>query len=389
MINSVRNTVLSVINKNNYGYITPADFNLFAKQAQMEIYEEYYSSYNKTINMENARMSGTDYADIEQPIAETLESFLVTNYLSHFGSNKYLVPSLNTTGDTAYYILKMLCHTKEITSGNATVEEKASGNITSVVSNGFQDSSATFLSDGIVEGDVVINTTTGNMSNVLAVASNNTIILTSRIFSFAGQGYMIISEELLNSLQDSSATFLSYGIVEGDIVVNTTTGDVSNVLSVVSNSIIILTSNIFLIDGQGYMIISKAVKEADKVSVGKITMLNASNLTSPNDLYPSYTFEGERINLFPDTINAKGKVECIYFRHPKDPKWTYFTFPNGEPMFDQSQPDYQDFELPLEDEYKLVMKILQYSGISIREQEVAAYALGQEQHEQPTFSQQQ
>jgi hypothetical protein len=58
-------------------------------------------------------------------------------------------------------------------------------------------------------------------------------------------------------------------------------------------------------------------------------------------------------------------------------------------MFDQSQPDYQDFQLPNEDEYKLVMKILQYAGVSIREQEVAAYALGQEQHEQPTFSQQQ
>jgi hypothetical protein len=266
--------------------------------------------------MENARMSGTDYADIEQPIAETLESFLVTNYLSHFGSNKYLVPSLNTTGDTAYYILKMLCHTKEITSGT---------------------------------NDVV------------------------------GQ----------NVLKSSSGQFTTFGITEGDIVVNTTTGDVSNVLTVVSITTIILTSDIFLVSGQGYMIISKAVKEADKVSVGKITMLNASNLTSSNDLYPSYTFEGERINLFPDTINAKGKVECVYFRHPKDPKWTYFTFPNGEPMFDQSQPDYQDFELPLEDEYKLVMKILQYSGISIREQEVAAYALGQEQHEQPTFSQQQ
>jgi len=69
MINSVRNTVLSILNKNNYGYISPSDFNLFAKQAQMEIYEEYYSSYNKTINAENARVSGTEYADIENPIA--------------------------------------------------------------------------------------------------------------------------------------------------------------------------------------------------------------------------------------------------------------------------------------------------------------------------------
>ena len=83
MINEVRNAVLSIANKNNYGYISPSDFNLFAANAQMEIYEEYYSSYNKTINAENQRTSGTDYADIESPIAETLETFLVTDFLSN------------------------------------------------------------------------------------------------------------------------------------------------------------------------------------------------------------------------------------------------------------------------------------------------------------------
>lgn len=44
MINEVRNAVLSVLNKNNYGYISPSDFNLYAANAQMELYEEYYSS---------------------------------------------------------------------------------------------------------------------------------------------------------------------------------------------------------------------------------------------------------------------------------------------------------------------------------------------------------
>jgi hypothetical protein len=61
----------------------------------------------------------------------------------------------------------------------------------------------------------------------------------------------------------------------------------------------------------------------------------------------------------------------------------------GEPSFDQSQPDYQDFELPLEDEYKLSMKILQYCGVSIRESEVTQFAMAQEQHQQPSFSQKQ
>jgi hypothetical protein len=88
MINSVRNAVLSIVNKNNYGYISPSDFNLFAQNSQMEIYEEYFSNYNKVINAENARTSGVEYADIEQPIAEVLEYFLRTDYLSKIAANK-------------------------------------------------------------------------------------------------------------------------------------------------------------------------------------------------------------------------------------------------------------------------------------------------------------
>ena len=250
MINSVRNTVLSVLNKNNYGYISPSDFNLFAQQAQMEIYEEYYSSYNKTINAENARVSGTEYADIENPIAEVLEGFLRNDTLLQVvpTTNQYYVPSLVTTGYNFYMISRLTCFDP-----------------------------------------------TG----------------TSRL------------------------------------------GD------------------------------------AEKVANARLYMLLDSMLTAPTTKYPSYIIESDIITVYPDTINGASSLKCSYFRLPKDPKWTYINLPNGEPAFDQSQPDYQDFELPFEDEYKLVMKILQYCGMSIREIQVAQYAIQQEQAENPAFSTQQ
>lgn len=307
MINEVRNTVSSVLNKNNYGYISPSDFNLYAENAQMEMYEEYFSNYNKAINMENSRAAGSDYAEIEGPIAETIESFLATNFLSHIAGNIFNVPSLTTTGDAAYYILKIICYSQQITSGTSTV----------------------------------------NLS--------------------------------LNSvLEDTGAQFTTIGIVPGDIVVNGVTGGVSTIVSVFSDTLLILSSNIFLTVSQPYFIYSKKAKEAEKVSVGKITMLNNSLITQPNNTFPSYTLEADKIKIYPETINADGKVQCIYFRHPKPPKWTFISLVNGEPVFDQSQPDYQDFELPDEDNYRLVMKILQYCGISIRESEVVSFAMGQE-----------
>ena len=185
MINEVRNTVLSVLNKNNYGYISPSDFNLFAANAQMEIWEEYFSSYNKTINAENQRASGTDYADIESPIAETLETFLVTKNLTNFLNNKYYVPSLTTTGDESYYLLKVLCYPVVLVSGVQSGGE---------ATNSLIDNTKDFADYGLVAGDIVVNTTTNLSSTYVSLLSPQQIILSSNIFPVGGatnNGYAI------------------------------------------------------------------------------------------------------------------------------------------------------------------------------------------------------
>ena len=64
MINSVRSTVMAVANKNNFGYITPEDFNLYAKQAQLDLFEDYIFKYNLWVTKQNSRTSNSGYADI-------------------------------------------------------------------------------------------------------------------------------------------------------------------------------------------------------------------------------------------------------------------------------------------------------------------------------------
>jgi hypothetical protein len=313
MINSVRNTVQGVLNKNNYGYISPQDFNLYAKQAQMEIFEEYFTAYNKVINMENGRVAGTDYADIEQPLAEVLEYFLISDFLvpvvtpSGFTVNQFFAPSLVTVGNDYYMINKLLCYTLK----------RATGQNTATVP--------------------------------------------------------------LNQLIDSGASFVNAGVVYGDVVVNLTTLESATVMAVTATALD-LSANIFLVIGDKYAVYAEAsAVDAEKVSVGKITMLNNSMLTAPSTVFPVYTLnEAGIITTYPNSIKGYGAVNATYFRYPLDPKWTYITLASGEPLFDQSQPDYQDFELPLEEEYKLAQKILQYCGMTIRETEVVQYAIGQE-----------
>ena len=101
MINAVRNTVLSVLNKNNYGYISPQDFNLYAQQAQMEVFEDlYYQS---------------DEIDVD--------IFSVTADLTHITLNTFTVPTAATTGSDYYNINKILCY--DMTTGAPVYQGEA------------------------------------------------------------------------------------------------------------------------------------------------------------------------------------------------------------------------------------------------------------------------
>jgi hypothetical protein len=80
--------------------------------------------------------------------------------------------------------------------------------------------------------------------------------------------------------------------------------------------------------------------------------------------------------VYPTTINSNVTIQ--YLRYPKDPNWTYSTTALGDPLFNSAAATYQDFELPLDDFANLVIKILEYSGISIREQDVVSAAKAEE-----------
>ena len=107
-INAVRNTVLAIANKNNYGYISPQDFNLYAKQAQMDMFEDYFYQYNNWINRENARSSGTGYADIIKNIEEVIDSFSVQAFLAQL--NPVAVPNVPSglSGSAVYSLPERL-----------------------------------------------------------------------------------------------------------------------------------------------------------------------------------------------------------------------------------------------------------------------------------------
>lgn len=241
MINNVRNTVLYLINKDNRGYITPEEFNQFAKQAQLDIFEKYFFDYSKAIAKQNGDLRtavdykyGTDYADIPEKLAEVIDRFAV--------------------------------------------------------------------SDGLL--------------NVNAILGK---------FYYPGT-----NPALLNEPKAYKINRITYN----DTV------------------------------------------DVEKVPRTKIKYLLKAKDIAPTVDYPIYTLDEDGIKVFPITIT--NNLTADYIRYPKDPKWTYTSLAGGEPIFNQGATDYQDFELPSNDETNLIIKILQYAGLTVREADVNQVAKADE-----------
>ena len=103
----------------------------------------------------------------------------------------------------------------------------------------------------------------------------------------------------------------------------------------------------------------------------KETYLEASNIAGPSTLYPGYCDENNYWYIKPSTLT--GDVSVNYIRTLADPNWTY-TVVGQNPVHNPSAPDFQDFELDVDDQTSLVIEILKLSGVTIREAEVAQAA---------------
>lgn len=225
--------MLSILNKNNYGFITPTDFNLYAKISQIEVFEEFFLIYASWLNKENNRLTSTGFSDVRKTYEEFIEIFVEYESLSP------IVP-----GESVY---------------NIPADHYRTESISTVIPSG-------------------------------------------------------------------------------------------------------------------------ETRELEKVSKQDLNRLSVSKKLAPDILFPVYNGHSKKISVFPVLAN----LELAYVRYPKEPKWTYRDLVGGAPMFDPNQFDYQDFEVPQALETKLIKKILQLSGMSIREIEAVQFGAAQEQRENET-----
>jgi len=73
-VDTVYQRVLAIANKEQRGFITPQEFNLFANQAQMDIFEKYFYDLKQ---FDQVHGNDTGHSDIVMFIQEKLSEFEV------------------------------------------------------------------------------------------------------------------------------------------------------------------------------------------------------------------------------------------------------------------------------------------------------------------------
>ena len=180
-------------------------------------------------------------------------------------------------------------------------------------------------------------------------------------------------------LADAEWTSDAFGNIVSVDIINPGSGYTPNTIVATANNLDPSTS--FSLPSDWFLINSLYwnQREIQAVTQQRLYYLTNSNLTAPSETYPSYVMHGNDISVYPASILDDGAIEMFYIRYPRIPNWTYSTITNSEPIFNQNDPAYQDFEVAETEYVKLALKILQYCGVQIREQEVVTYAAQQEQ----------
>ena len=97
-VNTVYQTVLLILNKEQRGYMTPTEFNSVATQVQLEIFEKYFDDLNQQLRIPQA---DTDYADRQENIDEKLAIFKTfgdATYTTVGGLSYFVLPGLDAYG---------------------------------------------------------------------------------------------------------------------------------------------------------------------------------------------------------------------------------------------------------------------------------------------------
>ena len=126
-------------------------------------------------------------------------------------------------------------------------------------------------------------------------------------------------------------------------------------------------------------VIYKDEIEAQLVQRNDLLYVNQSPLTKPTEQYPLYLYEDNKLYLKPVTINSS--ISVSYVKKPADVIWN-FEIPSGQNYYQYKTSGSQDFELDVSEQPEVIIKILSYAGVVVKDYNLVNLAAQQVQAEQ-------
>jgi len=118
-------------------------------------------------------------------------------------------------------------------------------------------------------------------------------------------------------------------------------------------------------------------KEVQYVQPNELLELNLSPITKPTKYWPIYTYKDFIIKVYPTTITTG--ITCTYIRKPANPVWNFTVGSYQQYIYDAASS--VQFELHPIEQTNLITRILLYSGIIIKDQQIIQIAAQQAQAE--------
>ena len=354
-INTVYQRVLAIANKEQNGYITPQEFNTFASQAQMEIFEQYFYDINQFGRLHG---NSTEYSDMLNIINEKLLPFQRTQkssilkttepgYLSTYGNN--LVTNGAFDSDASSWTSSVTVNGGSLTYDSAAQNIKLENDADGKTFECTQD----------------ITTVVGALYRIQATINTGALNTSG---SNAGSSAKVLFKDISSSLV--SVGFLK--TVEFFVRASSTTTTIK--LRIENSNRL---GAVMYTDSNGRFV------ELDRILPNDFINIFSSPLTKPTLKNPAYVAHiddtlGRKnaLSVYPSSVTTELAVN--YTIEPVTPLWGY-TIINEKAQYDATNSI--NFSLHASESVTLVNKILELAGISMQKQDIVNIATARDNKE--------
>ena len=118
--------------------------------------------------------------------------------------------------------------------------------------------------------------------------------------------------------------------------------------------------------------------EIQRLTQKEYNLVQRSKLTAPTEKWPVYKEENNLFYVYPDTI--QGKVMAYYIKKPSDVVWGFT--PGSLGQYTYSPAASTDFELDAIEQTEVILNILMYAGVIIRDPQIVQTAASMVQQDE-------